>query len=312
MLYNAHLLDNLNTNQYKAPNDGQVQILDCFNNNENAIIIAPTGKGKTVSLVIHLIDYLSQNNDVQAFFVLPTKELINQVFDVFKFLTKNIKLNIRASTKSLHVNAFSNANLVLITPDKLKSYSVFLGKNIHKKKYMLVLDEADTLIEMGFVEDLKFFLKFNKKFLVRKIAASATIPKNLFTQLKLWFKDYGVVIDESKKVVKSQHYYLITREEKKLDDLLVILNYVKEKTGTILFCNSKSDLLDLHQKIKIHSDFRIVLFHGDLTEQQRKKTLSFINNNEQVVVFATELLGRGISIKHIETVINFDLPKTDD
>ncbi|MDQ0513771.1 ATP-dependent RNA helicase CshB [Mycoplasmoides fastidiosum] len=308
-LTNNQLVDELIKNKFLYPNPAQIEIFDNLNRKNNSILVAPTGTGKTISLLIFLIDYLLKKPDQKAFFVFPTKELIQQVFDVAKQLNFTKLIKVVILNKTTKIENLIQKHLILATPERLKVFSKEIKNHLQKFRLVLALDEVDVLIEMGFLNDIQFFIKENRGLITKKIAASATIPKGLMQQLKIWFKTYESLIFNQKKITESKHYYLITRPEKKNNDLLVILDYLNTLTGSIVFFNTKKELESVHQWVVQNSQFRPILFHGEMQERERIQAMNLINHRNIVTIFATDLLARGISIKHLQMVINYEMPK---
>lgn len=270
--------------------------------------MAPTGRGKTVGLIIYLLDYLSTNNQSLAFFLLPTKELINQVFKTFQQLN-HAGLIITKLGSETKLTQLIQARVIIGTPQKITTYQTRFNKNVVYKHQILVLDEVDGLIELGFLEDVKQFIKNQKRYLVKKIAASATIRKGLIYQLKTLFKQPKILLDQSPKINQPDHYFLLVRPETKLTSLITILKQTQNHGGTIVFVNTKNVLFELETTLQQQTNLKIITFHGDLTTNERNRLMSLIKHDQQVIILATDLLARGISLKNLQTVINYQLPK---
>lgn len=308
-LINKDFINLLCEKKYYAPNLVQVDIFENLNKKSNSIIVAPTGTGKTFALVVYLIDYLSVNKNIKAFFVLPTKELIDQVYDICKELKIKDLIKITNLNKIKNIESIISTNLILTTPNKLDKFAVDINSHMKKFSFFLILDEVDTLIEMGFLNGIQKFIKLNNSLFKKKIALSATIPKGLMQQLKIWFKTSNNYISANKKITKSDNYFVITREEKKQDDLIKILKFYKNHSSTIVFFNTKQKLLAVYQWVIANSEIRPILIHGSLQEKVRIQTMNIIKNQENIIIFSSDLLARGISIKHLQTVVNYSLPK---
>ncbi|WP_391591968.1 DEAD/DEAH box helicase [[Mycoplasma] cavipharyngis] len=308
-LHHQIIIDQLLAQKYLAPNSLQEAMLLNLSQKGNHILVAPTGMGKTLGLTIYLVDFLLSHPNLQAFFVFPTKELIQQVFRICKQLSFNQLIEISQLNHKIKINNLLNKQLILTTPKQLQDFGLMMQKEPTKSKMILVLDEVDTLIEAGFLNDIQTFMQINKSLIIKKIAASATIRKGLMQQLKIWFKTYHSLIFNSKKITNSQHYYLITRKEKKNQDFLTVLNYAKNLTGTIVFFNNQEELVSTYQYLITNSEIRPIVLYGKMSHRERTKAMNLIHQRDLVIIFATDLLARGISIKHVQTVINYSLPK---
>lgn len=305
---NPKLLIQLTKNGYLIPNESQVNIWKTLNTTNHNIIVAPTGRGKTLVLIIYLLNYLAKNPKHQAFFLLPTKELVQQVYSQTQKLN-NLAITLTRLTAHTTLAQLAQSQLLITTPQKLRSQQVNLNKFKTHKKQLVVLDEVDCLIELNFLEDVKLFLKSQQPYLVKKIATSATVRKGLMHQLKILFKNPDILIDQSGKINQPQHTFLIVRDENKFASFVKVLTSHPKEGGTIVFLNTKNDLFKLANQLKTQSKLKFVVFHGDLPATERKRLMTLIKHNEQVVILTTDLLARGISLQQLQNVINYQIPK---
>lgn len=240
--------------------------------------------------------------------MLPTKELVQQVYSQTQKLN-NLAITLTRLTAHTTLAQLAQSQLLITTPQKLRSQQVNLNKFKTHKKQLVVLDEVDCLIELNFLEDVKLFLKSQQPYLVKKIATSATVRKGLMHQLKILFKNPDILIDQSGKINQPQHTFLIVRDENKFASFVKVLTSHPKEGGTIVFLNTKNDLFKLANQLKTQSKLKFVVFHGDLPPTERKRLMTLIKHNEQVVILTTDLLARGISLQQLQNVINYQIPK---
>lgn len=272
------------------------------------IIKSVTGSGKTLVYALTILNRI-ENNGVQGLVVLPTRELAIQVKEQFNKINKNTNLKVACvyggSDFTRQRYELKNANIVIGTPGRLLDHLERRTLKLHNLK-VFVLDEADEMLNMGFIDDIKKIIKATPKY-KQNLMLSATFNEKVKT-LAESFLNEPVIVETSveNKVVKDvKQTYIKCLKKGKFETLAKFLKINSEKT--LIFVNTKKMAEELHAKLK-KQGINSVYLHGDLTQNERKKTINQFKNNENILI-ATDVASRGLDIQNIEFVINYDIPK---
>ncbi len=311
---------NLDSDIMHALND--LQFLDATEIQENAIPhminhkdiigIAQTGTGKTFAYSIPLISNILNNQVTQGLILCPTRELAIQVSEEIKKLIKYKKfIKIAtiyggASYDKQIKELKSKPQIVVGTPgriiDHMNRHTLDLT-NIR----MLVLDEADEMLNMGFKEDLETILNETPK--DRQTALfSATMP-DFIKHVASTYLTNPVKIEIKKKTMTvdriRQDLYYLKRESK--EDLLIRLLDYYYFSRVMIFANTKSKVDDLVTSLK-KQGYKAEGLHGDLKQQSRDKVMANFKANISKILVCTDVAARGIDVDNLEAIINYDLP----
>lgn len=304
--------DNLKTNLmiegFLTPTQVQEKSLNFALNKKDMIIKSVTGSGKTLVYILTILNQI-ENDGVQGLVVLPTRELAIQVKEQFKRINKNTNLKVACvyggSDFTRQRYELKNSNIVIGTPGRLLDHIERRTIKLHKLK-VLVLDEADEMLNMGFIEDIKKIIKATPKY-KQNLMLSATFNENV-KKLAESFLSNPVIVETSveNKVVKDvKQTYIKCLKKGKFETLVKFLRLNSEKT--LIFVNTKKMAEELYLKLK-KSEINSVFLHGDLTQNERKKSINKFKNDENILI-ATDVASRGLDIQNIEFVINYDIPK---
>ncbi|SBT18895.1 ATP-dependent RNA helicase RhlB [Marinomonas gallaica] len=283
---------------------------------------AQTGTGKTAAFLIAMIsDFLDypekqerQNHFPRGLIIAPTRELALQIADEAEKLTKFTNLNVvslvggmdydkqRKQLESLHVD------LVVATPGRLLDFA-------RNKKVMLnkvecvVLDEADRMLSMGFIPDVKSIIRMTPhKERRQTMLFSATFPKDVQALARQWTyhpQDVSVVPKETTNKNIDQVIYTVSAGQK-----WPILKKLIEDNGnqrTIIFANRRDETRELNEKLK-KANINCAMLSGEVSQEKRVKTLEKFKDGSLQVLVATDVAGRGIHVDNIELVVNYTLP----
>lgn len=278
--------------------------------------LAETGTGKTMAFALPIIDRLLANPQDQALILVPTRELALQVEESFRKLTRLI--NGAPRTVSLIGGApiyrqkqelRNRPRIIVATPGRLRDHLEQRSVNLDAVK-ILVLDEADRMLDMGFAPQIKFVCSLvptdRQTFLF-----SATFPAEIAQFANQFLKD-PVRIDvavagSSAKLIKQELCY-VSRDEK----LNLLRKLLDEQPGTVLvFSRTKHGATKLKQQL---TDFTInaAEIHSNRSLGQRKEALLGFKTGKYRVLVATDVAARGIDVQDIQLVINFDLPDASE
>lgn len=304
------ILDRL---KFIHPTPIQQQAIPAAVTGADIIGIAQTGTGKTLAFVLPMLQHIARTKK-QGLIILPTRELAAQVDEQIKTVGRTLgvrtALVIGGSSMGNQIRDLKrNPHIVIGTPgrtvDLLKQRSMKLS-NVG----VLVLDEADRMLDMGFAPDVKRILEHVPK--ERQVLLfSATMPQEILKIATKYMKTpIRIEIARAGSLAErvEQELFIIRREDKLrlLDKLLVdysgtILIFSRTKHGAKKVCRAVSNMG--HSTAEIHSN---------LSLSQRRKSLEGFKSGKFRVLVATDIAARGIDVDNIEVVINFDLPDSPD
>lgn len=278
---------------------------------------AQTGTGKTAAFGIPMLQMLdTENKRPQAMILCPTRELAIQVSDEIRRLAKfmhgakvlpiyggqNITNQIRAIKKGV--------NIIVGTPGRVMDH---LRRHTLKTEdlKMVILDEADEMLNMGFREDIETILHEmpeNRQTLL----FSATMPKAIM-ELRKKYQDHAKVVKIVKKeltVSNIEQSYFEVRSRRKLEVLCRLLDMYTPKLS-VVFCNTKRKADEVAEQLKGRGYFAEGL-HGDLKQSQRDRVMKSFRNGRVDILVATDVAARGIDVDDVDAVFNYDLPQDDE
>ena len=273
---------------------------------------ARTGTGKTAAYGIPLLQTIDvQNSQVQALVLSPTRELAVQIAkdisDLGKYAStkvlpiyggQSINIQLEALTRGVHAIVGTPGRVI----DHIKRGTLRLGS-----VRFVVLDEADTMLEMGFVDDVEFILDSMSN--DRQLSFfSATMPPRIIGLSERYMRNpERILIDSDEPSVDTlDQYYAVVKQEAKLPILMDIL--AKEKPlSTMIFCRTKHRTRKLARELAHHLD--VVSLHGDLSQHQRDESMRRFRSGHTAVLVATDVASRGIDIRQVDCVINYEVPE---
>jgi ATP-dependent RNA helicase DeaD len=276
---------------------------------------AQTGTGKTVAFAIPIISQLLEGNRGTALILVPTRELAAQVELVMKQLTQytpNLKSVLLIGGASMHaqIRALSKfPKIIVATPgrlvDHIKRKSVSLAQTS-----ILVLDEADRMLDMGFAPQINEILKFMPR-TRQTLFFSATLPPDILNLSRKMLKDpIEIRIGGTNSVVTQiEQTYLDVLGNQKNEKLLHELN---TRTGSVLIFAQTQRRTDRVAKYLENYGVSVGRIHGGRSQSQRNHALIGFRNGIFRVLVATDIAARGIDVTHIAHVVNYDLPKTPE
>ena len=289
----------------------------------DAIGKAQTGTGKTAAFLITIIDELINNpfdgnrplREPRAVVVAPTRELVMQIADDAEKLCKYTGLNIMTFVggmpykKQLNALATKPADIVVATPGRLNDFIGRKEVSLSQVEF-LVLDEADRMLDMGFMPQVKRIVRATPPKDDRQtLLFSATFPYDIMNLSEQWTVDPVHVEIAPENVATTtieQKVYLVADQEK----LTILMNLLKspEVDLVIVFANRRDQVQYLYRKIN-QQGINVGLLSGEISQSNRTKTLDAFKNGKIKAVVATDLMGRGIHIDGITHVINYNLPE---
>jgi ATP-dependent RNA helicase RhlE len=299
---------------YKNPTTIQQQAIPHILSGRDLLGSAETGTGKTAAFCIPLLENLNRikKQGIRALVLVPTRELAMQVFENLKFYGKHLPL--KSTVIFGGVSQFNQVkdirkgvDILVATPGRLLDLldqQIFSLANLE----VLVLDEADRMLDMGFIHDIKRLLKVIPSSR-QNLFFSATMPSEVQELAKKILRDPVIVKAENPKAKPQidQSVYYVQRESKR-----ALLKYVIAEHGmqnVIVFARTK------HGADKIAKDLNqsgiiAEAFHGNKSQHARQRALTNFKRNLTRVLVATDIAARGIDIVDLPFVINYELPES--
>ena len=307
------ILDNLVTLNFDSMTPIQEQALPLILEGQDLIAQAKTGSGKTAAFGLGILNKLEiENNTLQSLILCPTHELALQVAEEIRRLarfTKNCKVLVICGGSSEYKQLASlehGAHIIVGTPGRVLK---FLNKGAIDLKTInfLVLDEADRMLDMGFQIEMEAIFKFAPKN-IQTLLFSATFPQEILElshSIQRNPKHLTVDSKHEKNIIR-QVFIELNEHREKLDALIKLLGHYKPQS-VIIFCKTKQLCADV-SKALAREGMPALSFHGDLDQNERTVVLTKFSNQSCLILVATDVAARGLDIKDLEAVVNFDLP----
>ena len=275
--------------------------------------LAQTGTGKTAAFGLPLLDLVDETQKhPQALVVCPTRELCMQIvheIELFKKFMPGMHVvavyggtSISTQIKDLK----RGVQIVVATPGRLIDLIERKAINLEKIKYV-VLDEADEMLNMGFQEDIEFILQ-NTPEREATWLFSATMPPEIKKVSKRYMKSpFEITVGKVNTGNKNiDHQYFVTQSHQRYEALKRLIDFNPGIYG-LIFTRTKIDAQNIAEKLT-REGYDIDALHGDLTQQQRDKVMNAFRDKSLQLLIATDVAARGIDVKDITHVINYELP----
>ncbi|MGN0620980.1 MAG: DEAD/DEAH box helicase [Porcipelethomonas sp.] len=276
-----------------------------------------TGTGKTAAFGIPAVEQTDRDTDyVRTLILCPTRELALQASEVLKKFSRYmpwVKTSAVFGGASMEKQIFElkrGANIVVGTPGRVMDHIRRRTLKLQDLK-MIILDEADEMLNMGFREDIEEILKYVPEER-QTILFSATMPPEILA-ITDRYQNAPVMIKalaKSRTVEAIEQFYYSVPSGQKFDALHIILDYFAPKSSMV-FCNTKKTVDDLTQFL-ISAGFRADGLHGDMKQNQRTAVMNSFKSGKTSILVATDVAARGIDVSGVDSVFNFDLPQDNE
>lgn len=284
-----------------------------LNGTKDVVGQAQTGTGKTGAFGIPLIENIVPGtSQVKALIMTPTRELAVQVTEELNSLcldkaTKIIAVYGGQPIERQIDRLRRGVDIVVGTPGRIMDHMERKTLDLTKLEYV-VLDEADEMLNMGFIEDIETILKVTPKN-KRMLLFSATMPDNIMKLAKRYMREYEVVSVKRDQLTQSkvQQIYFEVSQAEKFEALYRIID-VEEHFYGMVFCRTKVDADDIANKL-INRGCRAEALHGDISQGQRERILQKFKDKKITTLVATDVAARGIDVDNLTHVINYSLPQ---
>ena len=312
MNVNTKLVEALRRINFIEATEVQERTIPLAMEGKDIIARAKTGTGKTGAFLIPVLEKIKPLGKIEALIIAPTRELALQIYDFAEKLRngtecRSIVVYGGTSIENQIRNLRSRPEIIIGTPGRIIDLHNRGAIDLNSLKF-LILDEADTMLDMGFIDDIDYILSLTPK-TRQTMLFSATMPQKIIDIAKAYMhnQSYIRVGEEAEITVdKIKHFYTIAEGGMKFATLLAYINnYNPEKA--IIFCRTKNESNILHDFLKSQK-FDAVLIHGGLTQAGRERSLNRFRSGSRFMI-ATNVAARGIDIRDISDIINFDVPE---
>lgn len=273
---------------------------------------AETGSGKTLTFVLPIINEIKHDRNLQALVLTPTRELCIQVTDVFKDFGKSLEIKTTSIFGGVNIapqiKNISDSQIIVATPGRLLDHINRRTINLKNIRF-LVLDETDKMLEMGFIEDVEKII-YNLSRDRQTLMFSATISEDVYKIARKHLKN--PLIFRTKPFVDTdklnQKYYDIYNQN---DKFSLLVHLLKSSTPglAIVFCATRKET-DIVAKNLRRQGINASEIHGGMNQNKRLKSLDSLKRQKTDVLVATDVAARGLDIKGVSHVYNYDVPKT--
>lgn len=298
---------------YEQPTPIQAQSIPLLMAGKNLLGIAQTGTGKTAAFALPLLSRVTGKGEKPSILVLaPTRELAIQVAEAFQSYARHIKnfhvtpiyggTDIRGQLRALR----RGTDVVVGTPGRILDH-LRRGSLKLNALQTVVLDEADEMLRMGFIDDIETILSKTPDNCQRALF-SATMPAPIRRVAATYLGDAEEVRIAAKTstVASTEQQFLIVHPAHKLDTLTRILE-VEQFDGMIVFVRTKSATVELAEKLEARG-FSANALNGDLSQALREKTINRFKRGYVDILVATDVAARGLDVERVSHVVNFDIP----
>ena len=302
---------------FTTPSTVQAKTIPLMMSGADVNAIAPTGTGKTCAFGIPMLEYVQLNEpEVQEVVLAPTRELALQIGDELTKLAKYIKgcrIAVLYGGQPIpkQLAALKRKPQILVaTPGRLLDH--MNRGNVHLNAvHTMVLDEADEMLNMGFVKDVTRIIEATPDER-QMVLFSATTNQDVLTIAWKYQHDPIEVTVEATKQDRPQiaQYVISTEQNKKFDHLLYLLD-ADVYQRVMIFCNTKFMTDRLTERLK-KEGYQAECIHGDVKQSQRNVVMNDFRRGKFPILIATDVAARGIDVDDVEAVINFDLPAENE
>jgi len=306
---------NIARKDYENPTPVQDQAIKPILEGRDLIGLAQTGTGKTAAFLIPLIDKIARDREQRALIVTPTRELAGQINEELHILSQGMgiysSLVIGGANIHRQISDLSRRPSVVIgTPGRIKDLVD------HKHLYLgdfrtIVLDEVDLMVDIGFINDVKYFISLLPR-PRQSLFFSATIPPKVREVLTAFVTNPVTVSVKKQDTPENieQDVIKVVDRTKKVDQLHDLL--IKDGFNKVLiFGRTKHGIDKLDGQLTMRG-FKVGSIHGNKRQSQRQQILKSFKQDEISILLATDVASRGLDIDNVSHVINYDLPETYD
>jgi ATP-dependent RNA helicase DeaD len=294
---------------FKEPSPIQEQAIPFVLAGRDIVGQAHTGTGKTAAFGLPILNKMKGNSGVEAVVIVPTRELAMQVSDELyrfgRFLGVNTATVYGGQAYARQIKLIENAGIIVATPGRF--LDLLRGDKISIKPDYVILDEADEMLDMGFLDDIKEIFTFLPKER-QTLLFSATMPMAIKKLAQTILNEPEFITLTKSDVTNSkitQTFYVV--DERERDDALIRLYDFKNPTKSIIFCRTKKEV-DRLSTFLVSQGFMAKGLHGDMEQRQREEAIRAFKTSKLEILIATDVAARGLDVNDVSHVFNYHLP----
>lgn len=311
----TRLKKNIAVKGYKHPTPIQDQAIGLMMEGRDVVGVANTGTGKTAAFLLPMLHKVLNDRGQRVLILAPTRELAFQIEDEFKAFSLDMGIqsvlciggtNITAQIRKLK----KKHNFIIGTPGRIKD--LLQRRLLHLDTFQnVILDEADRMLDMGFLPDIKYLLSHlpEKR---HSLFFSATISKQIEELIRTFLRDPVTISVKTRETAANveQDVVRIHPNQNKIDVLKGLLQ--KEEFRKVLVFGRTKRGVDKLSTILFKSGLKVDSIHGDKTQGRRQRALQAFKDNRVKVLVATDVAARGLDIDNVSHVINYDPPESQE
>lgn len=295
---------------FQAPTEVQEKSIPLALEGKDLVVQSKTGSGKTIAFVVPILCKIRDERAPQALILTPTRELAQQIFKEIRKLDSVTRSTVLYGGVSLGPQAEmlqNGAQVVVGTPGRVLDH-LTRGTLSLKKVSFFVLDEADKMLDMGFIEDVQKIMS-QVPSQRQTWLFSATMPDVIMKLSKQYMRAPEQVLLSKDEIMvdKIKQQWLGVNKEDKLQALMDVLQG-KTVTKAIIFCNTKRWAETLG-RLLFKRGFRNAVIHSGLSQHNRTRIIDGFKQGNSELLIATDVASRGLHIDHVSHVINYDVPR---
>jgi len=311
------ILRSLKDQNYKKPTPIQAEVIPAVLNNSDIMAAAQTGTGKTAAFVLPILSKLSnpkykyKGHQLRALIITPTRELASQVRESVNTYSKYLSIRSTAVYGGARIHnqrlkLRKGIDVLVATPGRLLDLHNQKSVNLNNIE-ILVLDEADQMLDMGFIHDIKKIVNLlpDRRQNLMFTATFSDSFRSLATNMA--DKAIEISVTNDNETGKNINHYIHPVDKSRKAELLIELIKTKKWDQALVFTRTKHGADRLQKQLdKVNINSKAI--HGNKTQNNRMKALEAFKNNKIQILVATDVAARGIDIKKMSQVINFDVP----
>jgi len=305
------VLDSLSSLGFEKPTRIQLETIPIIKQGYDVIGQSETGSGKTAAFGIPLIEKIVKGKKTQALVLAPTRELSLQIANELMKFSRSKGLYIQTIYGGVsmepQIHGLRKAEIVVGTPGRILDH-MGRGTLDARNLKIFVLDEADRMIDMGFIEDIEA-IERNIPEDRQTLMFSATMPDSLIGMREKFTRNARKIktqINVREDVLRQ--YYCDVDYKMKFSLLIHLIDQEKPKLA-IIFCNSRRDASAVARNLQ-YNNINATELHGGLTQQRREKVMEDFHRGITKILVATDVAARGLDIKNVTHIFNYGIPKT--
>ncbi len=294
---------------FKEPSPVQAEAIPIVLDGKDIVAQAHTGTGKTAAFGLPVLNLMDCKSGVEAVVIVPTRELATQVSDeIFRFgkyLGINTATVYGGSSYTRQIKHIEKASVIVATPGRF--LDLLSNGQIKISPKYVVLDEADEMLDMGFLDDIKeIFKHFDGPRQTLMFSATMPPPIKELSKTILYRPEFVTITKKNSTNENIKQYYYVVDERERDDALIRLMDY-KNPTKSIVFCRTKKEVDRLSTFLVSRGQIAKGL-HGDMEQRQREEVIKAFKRGSIETLIATDVAARGLDVSDVSHVFNYHIP----